>query len=270
TFSKNPIINKLMSHSMEVIGGSSFTWKIQHNILHHSYTNVYGLDEDIDDKPFLRLSPEGELKKYHRFQHIYASLLYCFATLSWTMKKDFVQLFHYHRQGITKQYGYKPKLETTKLFVSKALYLLYTIGLPIILGVTWWAVLVGFVIMHMVAGLWITIVFQLAHVVEGPEHHSHPQNGKLENTWAIHQLKSTANFSTRSSFMTYILGGLNFQVEHHLFPNISHVHYKEISKIVRDTTKEFELPYYEYRWFTQAIASHLRVLKNLGNGWRLA
>ncbi|MEN0004749.1 MAG: fatty acid desaturase, partial [Bacteroidota bacterium] len=110
TFSKNPIINKLMSHSMEVIGGSSFTWKIQHNILHHSYTNVYGLDEDIDDKPFLRLSPEGELKKYHRFQHIYASLLYCFATLSWTMKKDFVQLFHYHRQGITKQYGYKPKL----------------------------------------------------------------------------------------------------------------------------------------------------------------
>jgi linoleoyl-CoA desaturase len=270
TFSKNPTINKLMSYSMEVIGGSSFTWKIQHNILHHSFTNVYGMDEDIHDKPFLRLSPEGKLRKYHRFQHIYAALLYCFATISWTFKKDFVQLANYHKSGTTEQYGYNKRKETIKLIIGKTFYMFYTLALPMLLGVSWWVALVGFVLMHMVAGLWITIVFQLAHVVEGPDHHATPESGKLENTWAIHQLKSTANFATKSKFLTYILGGLNFQVEHHLFPNISHVHYTKISEIVRNTAKEFDLPYYEYNRFMEAVASHVRVLKALGAGWKLA
>lgn len=270
TFSKYPIINKIMSYSMEVIGGSSFTWKIQHNVLHHSYTNVYGLDEDIHDKPFLRLSPEGKLKKYHRFQHLYAGLLYCFATLSWTVKKDFFQLVEYNQKGITEKYGYNPQKEIIRLLIGKSVYFFYTLALPIILGVSWWVALVGFILMHMVAGLWITIVFQLAHVVEGPDHHAKPEDGNFQNSWAIHQLRSTANFSTKSWFLTYILGGLNFQVEHHLFPNISHIHYKEISKIVRTTAKEYGLPYYEYKWFGQAVASHIRVLKMLGSGWRLA
>ena len=120
--------------------------------------------------------------------------------------------------------------------------------------------------MHLFAGVYITTIFQLAHVVEGPEHHaaSHQESGSAENTWAIHQLLTTANFSTKSKFMTWISGGLNHQIEHHLFPNICHVHYPEIAKIVRETVADFNLPYYEHERFFQAIKSHLDVLRSFG------
>ena len=270
SYSNSPLINNLMSKSMEIIGGSSFTWKVQHNFLHHTYTNIYELDEDIDDKPFLRLSPHGKLKRYHRFQHIYAMLLYCLATMSWILMKDFKQMMHYHREGLTQKCGFKPTRETIRMIVFKSSYILYIIVLPIMLGVAWWAVLVGFVLMHMLAGLLITVIFQLAHVVEGPEHFAPERLGTMENTWAIHQLKTTANFCRSNRFITWFVGGLNFQIEHHLFPHICHVHYKKISEIVKKTAQECNLSYFEYPTFGKAVASHLRVLKTLGNGTALS
>ncbi len=266
SYSTYPWVNRLMSKSMDIIGGSSFTWKVQHNFLHHTYTNIYELDEDIDDKPFLRLSPHGKLKKYHRFQHIYAMLLYCLATISWLLMKDFKQMLHYHREGLTQKCGFKPTRETIRMIITKSLYVSYIIVLPIVLGVSWWVVLIGFVLMHMVAGLLITVIFQLAHVVEGPEHFAPKRMGTMENTWAIHQLKTTANFCRNNRLITWYVGGLNFQIEHHLFPHICHVHYKKISEIVKKTAQECNLNYVEHPTFTKAVASHLRVLKMLGNG----
>ena len=266
SYSKRKWVNTIMEYSMNLIGASSFTWKIQHNVLHHSYTNIYHLDEDIDDKPFLRLSPEGKLKWYHKFQHWYAPLLYSFATLSWVTKKDFTQLINYNRSGMTERCGFNPTQETIVMIVSKLLYYSYMIALPILLGVAWWVVLVGFVVLHAVTGLLITVVFQLAHLVEGPEHTEIPHDGKMDNTWAIHQLRSTANFACKSKIVTFFTGGLNFQIEHHLFPTISHIHYSKISKIVKSTAKEFNLPYYEFNKVTEAVASHLRMLKLLGQG----
>jgi len=266
SYSGHSWVNRLMSKSMDIIGGSSFTWKVQHNFLHHTYTNIYELDEDIDDKPFLRLSPHGKLKKYHRFQHIYAMLLYSLATISWLLMKDFKQMLHYHREGLTQKCGFKPTRETIRMILSKTLYVLYIVVLPIALGVAWWAVLVGFVLMHMVAGLLITVIFQLAHVVEGPEHFAPKRMGTMENTWAIHQLKTTANFCRNNRLITWYVGGLNFQIEHHLFPHICHVHYKKISEIVKKTAQECNLNYVEHPTFIKAVASHLRVLKMLGNG----
>lgn len=266
SYSRYEWVNRLMSKSMDIIGGSSFTWKVQHNFLHHTYTNIYELDEDIDDKPFLRLSPHGKLKKYHRFQHIYAMLLYCLATMSWILMKDFKQMLHYHREGLTQKCGFKPTRETIRMIISKTLYILYIVVLPLALGVAWWAVLIGFVLMHMLAGLLITVIFQLAHVVEGPEHFAPERTGTMENTWAIHQLKTTANFCRNNRLITWFVGGLNFQIEHHLFPHICHVHYKKISEIVKKTAQECNLSYFEYPTFGKAVASHLRVLKMLGNG----
>lgn len=264
-YSKYKWMNKLMSYMLNVIGGSSFTWKIQHNVLHHTYTNVYTIDEDIDDKPFLRLSPYGKLKKYHRFQHIYAMAIYSLATISWILYKDFKQLRHYNKDGLTTQNGFNPTLETLAMIGNKAVYVFMIIVLPILLGQAWYIVLLGFLIMHLFAGLYITTIFQLAHVVEGPKQTSTTvEPDSLENTWAIHQLLTTANFSTKSKLITWFSGGLNHQIEHHLFPNICHIHYPQIAKIVRETVKEFNLPYYEYDRFFEAVASHLRMLKSFG------
>jgi len=224
------------------------------------------LDEDIDDKPFLRLSPEGKLKWYHKFQHWYAPLLYSLATLSWVIKKDFKQLIDYNKSGMTERCGFSPFRETIIMIVSKVFYYFYMLVLPVMLGVKLWLVVLGFVLLHVVSGLLITFVFQLAHLVEGPEHTDIPHDGKMNNTWAIHQLRSTANFATKNKLVTFLVGGLNFQIEHHLFPTISHIHYEKISEIVKGAAKEFNLPYYEFVKVNEALISHMRILKALGQG----
>lgn len=266
SYSRIKWLNNVMEYTTNLIGASSFTWKIQHNVLHHSYTNIYQLDEDIDDKPFLRLSPEGKLKWYHKFQHLYAPVLYSFATLSWVTQKDFKQLANYNKTGLTERCGFNPTKELIIMIFSKLIYFFYMIALPIMLGIQWWVVVLGFVILHLVTGFLITVIFQLAHLVEGPEHTDIPHDGKMDSTWAIHQLKSTANFACNNKLITFLAGGLNFQIEHHLFPTISHIHYSKISKIVKKTAQEFNLPYYEHTKFYKAVASHMKILKLLGQG----
>lgn len=270
TFSKLPWVNRLMSYSMNMIGGSAFTWYVQHNVRHHSFTNIYEMDEDIHDKPFLRLSPEGKLKSYHRFQHLYAFPLYALSTLSWLLVKDYRQLAEYNKEGITRQHGYSPLRELLVMTFSKLAFVFVLLVLPILAGTPWWVALVGFLLMNVIAGLYITIVFQLAHVIEETTQYKLPEGGRMENTWAIHQLTSTANFACNNRIVTWLVGGLNFQVEHHLFPSISHVHYPEISKIVKQTTQEFDLPYYEHRYIADAFKSHVQQLRHLGTGTAIA
>lgn len=266
-YSSSPFWNAMLSFSFNLIGGSSFTWKVQHNLLHHTYTNVYEMDEDIHDKPILRLSPHGKLKWIHRYQHWYAMGLYSLATVSWVLQKDFKQLSQYNRDGLTQQSGHQPLPQLIVMIVSKLLYFSYTLVLPmIVLPYSWWQVLLGFLLMHMVAGFLLTIVFQCAHLVEGPSHHKVTESGTIENTWAIHQLMTTANFARNNRLLSWFVGGLNFQIEHHLFPHICHVHYKAISEIVRKTATDFNLPYYDQPSFRQAVSSHLKTLQLLGKG----
>lgn len=271
-YSKKPFINKLFGASVDIVGGNAFTWKMQHNVLHHTYTNIYNLDEDIHDKPILRLSPYGKFNKVHRFQHIYASILYCFATLSWVILKDFKQIINYRELGLIKKAKTTFAKELTKMILFKIFYFSYILVLPIVLlSVPVGSIILGFLLMHFVAGFILTIIFQLAHVVEGPSHHDLVEdNQALENTWAIHQLETTADFARNNRLITWYVGGLNFQIEHHLFPNICHVHYKSIAKIVQNTAKEFNLPYYYHTSVTKAMISHFKVLKAFGNNRRLA
>jgi linoleoyl-CoA desaturase len=147
---------------------------------------------------------------------------------------------------------------------TKILYFLMFVVLPMIVVGKWYLVLLGFAAMHLVAGFLITIIFQLAHVVEGPEHFVITEKKEMENTWAIHQISTTANFATKNKLLTWLCGGLNHQIEHHLFPKISHVHYPNISKIVKKTVAEFDLPYYEFNRMGEAIVSHLKMLKQYG------
>ncbi|MBI3512415.1 MAG: acyl-CoA desaturase [Bacteroidetes bacterium] len=264
SFSKMNWMNNLFGSTMYMIGGNVFNWKMQHNILHHTFTNINGFDEDIRSRVVIRMSHEEPLKKIHRFQHIYAFFFYCLMTLT-KFSGDFFQLREYNKKGILKDQKKKPAREFFILILSKAIYLFVVIGLPMLIApFAWWQLLLVFVIVHLTAGIIMSIIFQMAHVVEGAEQPTLNTEGNIENEWAVHEMHTTANFARKSRLMSWFIGGLNFQIEHHLFPNISHVHYKKISPIVERTAKEFGLPYNQKRTFFTALASHVRTLKVLG------
>jgi linoleoyl-CoA desaturase len=271
SFSSIKNINKLFSYSMELLGGNSFNWKMQHNLFHHTYTNIPGYDEDIAHKSLLRLEPTGVWKKIHRYQHIYALPLYSLLTINWLLIGDYFSTFGYNQSGKTEKFGFNKTKETIKLFVFKILYLFFQFVLPIfILGITWWHVILGFVIMQLIAGFIFSTVFQLAHVVEETDYPLPDGEGILPHNWSIHQMVTTANFARKNKFLSWFIGGLNYQIEHHLFPNISHVHYPQIAEIVKKTAAEFKIPYNEYKSFRAAVISHIRKLKSLGQSPALA
>jgi linoleoyl-CoA desaturase len=264
SFSANPKVNKAFSFVFNLIGASPYIWSITHNLVHHSYTNIPGHDEDLEVAPgLIRLSDEGKVNKLQRFQHLYAFGLYSLASLSWVLRKDYVKFFQKKigQHPTTKH----PRKEYFNLFFYKAIYYFFFIVLPLlVLDITWWQFIIGFIGMHLAEGLVLGLVFQLAHVVEGTDFPVPNEQGNMEEAWADLQMRTTANFATNSRLAGFLLGGLNRQIEHHLFPKVCHIHYPEISKIVRQTAREFNLPYHESPTFFMALKSHYRVLKKLG------
>ena len=263
-YSKSKRVNTILGYVIHLIGGSATNWKLQHNVLHHTYTNISGMDEDLDSDPLMRFSPNQKRKKFHRFQHIYAWFLYGLMTISWILDKDFLQLFRYKRKGLLSLQKINFGKALTFLIFSKLFYYGYVLVLPLIFASSWWTALVGFFIMHFIAGFVLAIVFQCAHVVEHADYPKPMDSGNMEHNWFAHQLHTTANFGSRSRFFSWFVGGLNFQVEHHLFPNICHVHYRKLSPIVKKTAEEYGLPYHSFATFFEALSCHTRQLKKLG------
>ncbi len=264
SYSSKDWVNKLMGSTMYLLGSNVFNWKVQHNILHHAYTNIDGYDEDIGAKGPIRLSEYAPLKKIHKYQYIHAFLFYGLMTIS-KLIKDFSQLVKYNKEGIILKHRINPMLEYTKLITVKLVYLFVFIGLPILFtSFTWWQVLFGFFIMHWTTGCILSTIFQMAHVVEGTEQLLPDNNGVIHCEWAVHELRTTSDFARQNLFLNWYVGGLNFQIEHHLFPNISHVHYRKISPIVERTAKEFGIHYNLKESFVKAFGSHIRRLEALG------
>lgn len=264
-YAENKTANLIMARVLNLLGGSTVNWKLQHNILHHTYTNVTHMDEDIADKLVLRFSPHTKVKKVHRYQWMFSFLFYGLTTLYWVTAKDFVQYITYRRKGVNAASPAAYKLMLVKMIILKAIYLFAFLGVPtLFFGVPFWQVLTGFLLMHFLAGVVLTVIFQLAHTVEGTDHPMPNEEGIIENDWAIHQLNTTVNFSRKNKWLSWYVGGLNFQVEHHLFPRISHVHYPQISGIVKATAEEYGIPYLENETFGQALKSHIDLLKRLG------
>lgn len=265
-YSKNEKVNFWIGRVLNLVGGFAPTWNIQHNVLHHSYTNVFGHDEDVSPPiSLLRFSPKDKHRKIQRFQHIYAWLFYGMMTLSWITNKDFSQLFRYKKMGLTKTENAQFWKLMAELIITKVVYYAYILVIPIIfMDIAWWAIVLYIVLMHFIAGIILAALFQPAHVVNETEFPVQDENNTIENNWAIHQLQTTSNFAPRSVFFYWFVGGLNYQVEHHLFPNICHVHYKALSKIVKQTAQEFGVPYYSEPTFMSALGNHVRMLKKLG------
>ncbi len=265
-YSSKGWVNQMMGYSLNFLGASIFNWRFQHNLLHHTYTNVVHMDDDIDDKAILRFSPHTEVKKIHRFQFLYAFAFYGIMSLYWIVAKDFVQFRRYVRNGVNQKSAKENTIAMTRIVILKVVYFTIMIGLPVfILGTSdLVTVLCGFLLMHFIAGVILTVIFQLAHTVEGTSHPLPNAEGNIENEWAIHQLNTTVNFSRSNKWLSWYVGGLNFQVEHHLFPRVCHVHYPAIAPIVKETAEEFGVPYLENPTFGSALRSHLATLRRFG------
>ena len=263
-YSSNKNVNYILGLTFDLAGANGYIWKITHNIIHHTYTNIHGHDEDLEVAAFIRLSPHSKHKPIHRFQHILAFFAYSFATFFWVFVKDYWYFF----KSPLGPYENKnhPLKEWITLFITKAIYYGYTIALPLLLlDITWYQWLIGFMTLHLTAGFILGIIFQLAHVVEETMHPEPNEENVIENHWAIHEMITTNNFARDNKLLSWYIGGLNFQIEHHLFPKVCSIHYPEISRIVEQTALEFNIPYNHHPTFREAVASHYRTLKNFGD-----
>lgn len=262
SFSNSKFWNKIAAFSVNALGASGIMWNNKHNIIHHTYTNIDGVDDDIEIKPLLRMCSSQKKYFIHRFQHIYVWFLYTLLLLVWVFESDYRKYFR-------KKVGTVPikpmsAFDHFAFWFAKAAYAFMMIALPIyMVGFLPW--MIGFLTIAMFAGFVLSVVFQLAHTVEDTTFPVPSADlNKIENEWAIHQIETTANFATKNKLISWLVGGLNFQIEHHLFPKISHIHYPAISKIIKQTCAEYGVKYIEFRRMRHAIVSHTIHLKNMG------
>ncbi|WP_240619240.1 fatty acid desaturase family protein [Chitinophaga costaii] len=262
SFSTNNKVNDAFGLTLNALGGNAFIWKQKHNIVHHTYTNVDGMDDDIAKSPVMRHCHTQKWVPMHRIQHIYIPLVYAISSVAWVFIFDFIKYL--------SSKVYTTPLQSMKFsdhltfWGSKLLYIIFYVCIPVYF-VGWGSWAIGFVTMHIVLGFTLAIVFQLAHVVEETTFETvSGESTQIENEWAIHQIKTTANFSKDVKVISWMVGGLNYQIEHHLFPRISHVHYPAISNIVAQKCKEFGLPYNNLPTMRNAIVSHFRFIRALG------
>ena len=264
SYSSNSTVNYIIGLSFDLIGANGYIWKITHNVIHHTYTNIQGHDEDLEVAEFIRLSPHTEFKPIHRLQHILALPAYSFATIFWIFVKDYWYFFK-SPLGPFENKKHEVK-EWITLIIAKLVYYGYAIVLPLmILDIAWWQFLIGFLTVHLTAGIILGIVFQLAHVVEETTHPMPDDNNVIDDHWVIHEMYTTNNFARKNKLLSWYIGGLNYQIEHHLFPNVCSVHYPKISTIVERVAEKHGVPYNCHETFGEAVASHFRVLKKFGN-----
>jgi len=262
SYSSKKWVNELLGLTMNALGSNAHIWKIKHNIVHHTYTNIDGIDDDISNGPLLRQCVTQKWMPLHRFQFLYMFVLYSVSTLSWMFVTDFYKYFSKKiHTTVIKKIDLK---EHIIFWFSKLLYVTFYVAIPIYyLG--WQPWLIGFLIIHATMGLSLSIVFQLAHTVEKTNFDSVGEDQKvIDSEWAIHEIRSTADFAAQNKVISWLIGGLNFQIEHHLFPKISHIHYPAISKIIKQACKDHGIQYNEFRKMRDAIVSHYYYMRRLG------
>lgn len=264
-YSKHQWINKFFGYTLNLVGGHAINWKIQHNIKHHTYPNVEDHDEDIEPKAILRFHPGTKLKPVHKYQYIYAWFFYGLGTFFWVTFKDFAKIIRYTKEGILAKNTNSVVKEYVILIATKIIYYGYIIGLPVMYtSYTGGEIFLGFLTLHFAAGLGLAVIFQPSHLMSEVEYPAPDKNGKLKYSRFVHQLYTAVNFANGNKLVTWYAGGLNFQVEHHLFPHVCHVHYHGLAPIVKETAAEFKIPYYAKVGFFEALRAHSSMLKWLG------
>ena len=260
-YSPRPAVNRFFGFFMDLIGGSSHVWKFKHNIVHHTYANLVGVDQDIETGGLARFAPGQPWRPYHRLQYLYVWPLYAFLGLKWLWVDDFANILG-GKLGQHKMARPKGRAWFVFLF-GKAFIITFTFVLPAVLH-GFWTGLAFHVWSQMVSGITLATVFQMAHCVEEAEFPAVPTAPDDTADWAMHQLRTAVDFSRGNPFITWYFGGLNYQTVHHLFPRVCHIHYPAISRILEATCADHGLRYRINETFPQAVASHIRLLRRLG------
>jgi linoleoyl-CoA desaturase len=261
-YSNNARVNKVLSFSAEFLGISGFRWRTKHNVWHHTYTNIAGLDDDVETYGTMRLSPHEPWKPLFRIQHWYFPIVYSFIGFDFIIR-DFMMAF-VGKSDATHVYPKMSRGDKIVFWAGKLFFFTIMIFLPLLVF-PWWQVLIGATLVLLITGLLTGLVFQLAHIMEAaefPEPVGDPLH--VENEWAIHEVQTTVNFAPRNKVLNWYVGGLNYQIEHHLLPHICHINYPALAPIVEKTCHEFGIKYYNYPTWRQAFMSHWRELRNLG------
>jgi len=261
-YSRKAAVNRIMGMMLDLLGASSYVWHWKHNILHHTYTNVVGADQDINIKPFARLSPDQPRRRYHRLQQFYLWLLYGLLLPKWHLVDDFLNVgqARIDKNRIPRPRGWR----LVEMIAGKVAFFSWAIVIPMLFH-PWWAVLIFYGTIAFLVSVILATVFQIAHCLEEADFpHVPAGSDQIADGWAEHQVKATVDFAKDNRLLTWYLGGLNFQVEHHLFPRICHVHYPQISLIVEEICARRGIRYLAHKRFVGAISSHWRWLRRLG------
>lgn len=261
-YSRFEWVNRLAAYTLDLVGASSYLWKWKHGVFHHTFTNIAGHDTDSDAGVFARLAPHQRRRWFHRWQHIYLWALYGLTASNWHLYGDFKDVA---KGRIGPHKIPRPRGWDLVGFVGgKALSCGFWLVLPMCFH-PWWLVLSFYLLATCLIGVGMTIVFQLAHCV-GEADFPVPQgdSNRMAAAWAVLQIETTVDFGRNSRVLTFLLGGLNFQIEHHLFPRVCHVHYPALSRIVEQTCREYGVRYAVHPSFVGGIVSHYRWLKRMG------
>ncbi len=260
-YSKRRVVNRIMGFSLDILGGSSYFWNYKHNIAHHSYPNISGSDDDIYVGPLGRLSPHDPRYWFHAFQHIYMWGLYALMAIKWHFIDDFRLII---KPGIANTKVPRPAAGEHALFwLGKVLFFGLAIGIPLIYHPLW-KILALYAISAATLGIILGSVFQLAHCLNEADYACVPPSGTMDRDWATYQVESAANFGEKNRLVTWFVGGLNFQIEHHLFPQVCHIHYPALAAIVRPLCQRHGVRYSSNPTMMSALASHYRWLRHLG------
>jgi linoleoyl-CoA desaturase len=263
-YSRHAWVNKAAALSLNLMGGCAYFWHFKHNIAHHSYPNVTGSDDDFNVGPAGRLSPLDKHRPFHRFQHLYIWGLYALLAIEWQTAGDFRSMV---KPGVADTPVARPRgWEQVYFWVGKAIF--YTLAFVVPLtrhGVL--SVIGLFLYTGAILGLTLAIVFQLAHCVQEATFRAPaPGTRRIEREWSAHQVETAVDFARGNPVLTWYLGGLNFQIEHHLFPKICHLHYPAISPIVEEVCRAHGVRHSSHPRMRDAVRSHIRFLKRLGSG----
>lgn len=253
-------VNTMITYLGDLVGINTYIWDIRHNIQHHSFTNVLGGDLIIENEPLVRLSQHQAYKPFHRFQPIYAVFLYMGYSFYWMFVIDFKLFF---RKEICNLINIKhSRKQWFILFAGKVFYVFYMIVMPwLFTSLGLMQILLSFLVMHMAAGLLLSTIAVLGHFVEGPVF-PEASNGIIDNSWSEHELDATIDFAPKSRVVNWVTGGLNTHVAHHLFPSICHVHYYELTKVIKAYCEEKGYNY-KSETFLGGIKSHFKYLYRL-------
>ena len=262
-YSNSHRVNRIIGSIYDVIGVSSYLWRFRHNVLHHTYTNILDHDVEIHGKGLVRMTPSIEHKWIHQFQHIFIWFVYPLVPFLWSVADvDLILFKHKYQDQVIPQ----PKaLELIALVGFKLIWLGLFVGIPIAVGYSPIEAIIGFTIAYMTYGLWICTVFMVAHVLEPAEFiESDLETVEIDDEWAIFQVKTAVDFAPNNWFLNWYLGGLNYQVVHHLYPHYCHIHYPKIAPILAELCEEYGVKYNVYDSFWETIVANYRWLKKMG------